>query len=76
VAGTSSNLRDPMHTLAGCERIVVVGRTGSGKTTFARELAAKTRRMPIAQRLPLAEVARAHELMERGSVGGKILLLP
>jgi len=43
---------------------------------FARELAAKTRRMPIAQRLPLAEVARAHELMERGSVGGKILLLP
>ena len=32
--------------------------------------------MPIAQRLPLAEVARAHELMERGSVGGKILLLP
>jgi hypothetical protein len=32
--------RDPMHTLAGCERIVVVGRTGSGKTTLARELAA------------------------------------
>jgi hypothetical protein len=29
-----------MQTLAGCERIVVVGRTGSGKTTLARELAA------------------------------------
>jgi len=29
-----------MHTLAGCERIVVVGRTGSGKTTLARDLAA------------------------------------
>ena len=29
-----------MHTLAGCERIVVVGRTGSGKTTLACELAA------------------------------------
>ena len=43
MAGTSSNLRDPMHTLAGCERIVVVGRTGSGKTTFARELAAALR---------------------------------
>ena len=35
--------RDPVHTLAGCERIVVVGRTGSGKTTFARELAAALR---------------------------------
>ena len=32
--------RDPMQTLAGCERIVIVGRTGSGKTTLARQLAA------------------------------------
>ncbi len=32
--------RDPLHTLTACERIVVVGRTGSGKTTLARELAA------------------------------------
>jgi energy-coupling factor transporter ATP-binding protein EcfA2 len=32
--------RDPVNTLAGCERILVVGRTGSGKTTLARELAA------------------------------------
>jgi hypothetical protein len=32
--------RDPMQSLVGCERIVVVGRTGSGKTTIARELAA------------------------------------
>jgi hypothetical protein len=32
--------RDPLNTLAGCERIVVLGRTGSGKTTLARELAA------------------------------------
>ena len=35
--------RHPMDTLAGCERIVVVGRTGSGKTTLARELAAALR---------------------------------
>lgn len=32
--------RDPARTLAGCERIVIVGRTGSGKTTLARDLAA------------------------------------
>lgn len=32
--------RKPAETLAGCERIVIVGRTGSGKTTLARQLAA------------------------------------
>jgi energy-coupling factor transporter ATP-binding protein EcfA2 len=32
--------RDPATTLAQCERILIVGRTGSGKTTLARELAA------------------------------------
>jgi energy-coupling factor transporter ATP-binding protein EcfA2 len=32
--------RDPLNTLAGCERILVLGRTGSGKTTLARDLAA------------------------------------
>lgn len=32
--------RDPLHNLTGCERILIVGRTGSGKTTLARELAA------------------------------------
>jgi energy-coupling factor transporter ATP-binding protein EcfA2 len=32
--------RDPLNSLAGCERILVLGRTGSGKTTLARELAA------------------------------------
>jgi energy-coupling factor transporter ATP-binding protein EcfA2 len=37
---TRRPLRDPTQTLAGCERIVVVGRTGSGKTTLARHLAA------------------------------------
>jgi adenylate kinase family enzyme len=38
--GTQRPPRDPTRTLAGCDRIVVVGRTGSGKTTLARELAA------------------------------------
>jgi energy-coupling factor transporter ATP-binding protein EcfA2 len=32
--------RDPSHTLRGCQRILILGRTGSGKTTLARELAA------------------------------------
>lgn len=32
--------RDPALSLTGCDRIVIVGRTGSGKTTLARELAA------------------------------------
>src|SRR4051812_18749712 len=32
--------RDPLHSLAGCQRILILGRTGSGKTTLAREPAA------------------------------------
>lgn len=37
---TKLSQRNPANTLAGCNRIVIVGRTGSGKTTLARELAA------------------------------------
>jgi hypothetical protein len=32
--------RDPETSLDGCDRILILGRTGSGKTTLARELAA------------------------------------
>jgi len=32
--------RDPSVSLQGCQRILILGRTGSGKTTLARELAA------------------------------------
>jgi energy-coupling factor transporter ATP-binding protein EcfA2 len=32
--------RDPADTLRGCQRILILGRTGSGKTSLARELAA------------------------------------
>src|SRR5689334_12927633 len=32
--------RDPSTSLEACRRILVLGRTGSGKTTLARELAA------------------------------------
>jgi len=31
--------RDPLNSLTGCNRILILGRTGSGKTTLARELA-------------------------------------
>jgi energy-coupling factor transporter ATP-binding protein EcfA2 len=36
---TMPTQRDPTNTLRGCQRIVILGRTGSGKTTLARELA-------------------------------------
>lgn len=35
-----SSQRNPEVSLDGCNRIFVIGRTGSGKTTLARELAA------------------------------------
>lgn len=37
---SNSPQRDPAITLAGCNRILIIGRTGSGKTTLAKELAA------------------------------------
>lgn len=40
IPGDHRQQRDPLNTLAGCERIAIVGRTGSGKTTLAREVAA------------------------------------
>jgi hypothetical protein len=37
---TMPTQRDPANTLRGCQRILILGRTGSGKTTLARQLAA------------------------------------
>lgn len=37
---TKQSQRDPTTTLHGCQRILILGRTGSGKTTLARELSA------------------------------------
>ncbi len=38
-AGAEPVPRDPASSLQGCRRILVLGRTGSGKTTLARHLA-------------------------------------
>ena len=38
--GRTPAARDPGESLDGCDRILILGRTGSGKTTLARELAA------------------------------------
>lgn len=38
-SATKRPQRDPTNSLAACERILILGRTGSGKTTLARELA-------------------------------------
>lgn len=43
---------------------------------FARDLKDKGRTMPVAHVLPLAKVSVAHDLMEQGGVGGKIVLVP
>ena len=37
---TKRSQRDPATTLRGCQRILILGRTGSGKTTLARQLSA------------------------------------
>jgi energy-coupling factor transporter ATP-binding protein EcfA2 len=37
---SSSTRVDPATSLRGCNRVLVLGRTGSGKTTLARQLAA------------------------------------
>src|SRR3954454_25382253 len=39
-SATKRAQRDPSDSLAACARIVILGRTGSGKTTLARQLAA------------------------------------
>jgi energy-coupling factor transporter ATP-binding protein EcfA2 len=39
-SATMPTRRDPASSLRGCQRILILGRTGSGKTTLARELAA------------------------------------
>lgn len=55
---------------------LVVHFDGPRLARFARELSDPRRTMPIAQRLRLTDVVHAHELMEQGGVGGKILLIP
>jgi len=43
---------------------------------FVDDMIAKGWTMPVAHRVPLAEAAKAHALLDAGSVGGKIILVP
>ncbi len=43
---------------------------------FMRSILSTGRTMPIAHRLALADVGRAHQLIETGGVGGKIIIEP
>ena len=43
---------------------------------FMQDMVRTGRRMPVARRFPLEDVAAAHRLMEAGGVGGKIVLAP
>jgi NADPH:quinone reductase-like Zn-dependent oxidoreductase len=45
-------------------------------TTLLDSLAAGTIKPLVAERVPLAEAARAHELLERGGHAGKVVLVP
>lgn len=54
---------------------VWVGFNAQRLQQFAAAVAAGRCHMPVAQRLPLAQAAHAHELLERGGVGGKIVLV-
>ena len=55
---------------------LVVHFDGPRLEKFARELVSMNRKMPVAHRFALSEVVQAHQLMECGGVGGKILLIP
>jgi NADPH2:quinone reductase len=54
---------------------VWVGFNGPRLEQFARGVAQGKYVMPIAHRLPLAQAQRAHELLDAGGVGGKIVLI-
>lgn len=55
---------------------VWVGFNAERLTRFAEAVAQGRYQVPIAHRLPLAQAAQAHALLEAGGVNGKILLLP
>lgn len=55
---------------------VWVGFDGPRLLRFIEDMRAQGWTMPVAHRLPLAEAAKAHALMEAGGLGGKVLLVP
>ena len=71
--------RDPCATLRGCQRILILGRTGSGKTTLARA-GRSHRRAPRGPRRAVlrpgiqhgaaARATRADDRRDRGGATG------
>jgi NADPH:quinone reductase-like Zn-dependent oxidoreductase len=65
-------------------RLYGIGATAGAGMEAVREdlrellalLAAGRLRPVVAERIPLSEVARAHELVEHGRVAGKVVLVP
>jgi hypothetical protein len=55
---------------------VVVRFDGQRLGRFMASVAAGRTSISIAQRLPLTQVGRAHQLTEAGGLGGKIVLQP
>lgn len=55
---------------------VIVTFDGPRLQRFARDLVEKGREMPVSHKLPLADVAKAHEMLMQGGLRGKIVLVP
>ncbi len=68
----------PLPPVGSTIRLAPVWVTFDGPrlTNFVDDLIANGWTMPVAHRIPLAEAARAHALLDAGGVGGKIVLVP
>ena len=68
-----------LEAVTGCDRIERSDAAGEGSREDLAQLLAmlqkKSIRPVVAERVPLREAARAHQLLEQASVSGKIVLM-